>query len=167
MSYLALAQKIIAERGLASAPQAVAPSPETPRHDGGGLEAGALGPDPSDWPPWVFSRWAARAALLEAAEGLTPDEADRRAADEINAEMVHGPAEPWVWTLDDDGPFRVAGDAPPSTDRPDLVARALVAVAAMNRLYADDDAGVERLAEELEAVLAELRRTGVRVWLAS
>ena len=81
--------------------------------------------------------------------------------------MDTGPAEPWVWFSGDAGPFRLAGDEPPTADHPELVARALDALAEMNRTHPYDDAACQGAAERLEAVLGELRRVGVRAWLAS
>lgn len=156
MSYLALAEKIIAEKGL-SGPRDVPHS--APLHP-------TLAADVSTWPPRTFSRWVARAVALEAT-GLPADEADRRAADEIASEIETGPAEPWVWFSGDAGPFRLAGDEPPTGDHPELVARAVGALVAMNRSYTYDDDACQRAAERLEAVLAELRSLGVKAWLAS
>lgn len=140
--------------------------PETPPVRPAPPSAPALGADVSTWPARPFSLWVARAAALET-EGLPADEADRKAADEIAAEMEAGPAEPWVWFSGDAGPFRLAGDEPPTANHPELVARAFRELAAMNTTYPDDDAACERSAERLAAVLGELRRVGVRAWLAS
>lgn len=166
MSYLALAEKIIAEKGLSSPRGASHPVPLRLESPTAARRQPDLAPDVSAWPPSTFSRWVARAVALEAA-GLPADDADRRAADEIAAESKAGPAEPWVWFSGGAGPFRLAGDEPPTANHPELVARALGALTAMNRSYPRDDAACQRAAERLEAALAELRQVGVRAWLAS
>lgn len=128
--------------------------------DGTRLHAGS----PGDSTVGRRDRWIARAAGHEVLGGLSSDEADDRATEEVEGAECSAP---WVWFAGDCGPFRVVGDAPPTAEYPDLVAEVLVCIRDLNLAWPEDDGASLRAAERLQGVLDTLRKLSVEVWLAS